>query len=257
MSRCSPNHVYVIPPNANLAVSRGVLQLTPRKEGRGPHLPVDYLFRSLAEDQQTRAIGVVLSGTGSDGTLGLCEIKAVGGITFAQDEKTAGHSGMPRSAIDSGCVDFVLPPAQIADGWARSVSIPTSHPTRHNRSPGRPVAESYQRILAAVQAVTGVDFRLYRDTTIKRRILRRMALHGQRSISDYADRLKNDAGEVDALYHDLLINVTSFFRDPEMFEALKAGVFPEIVDRRRRSSRSASGCRAARPARKPTRWRWR
>ena len=106
-------------PTPNLAVSRGVLQLTPRKEGRGPHLPVDFLFRSLAEDEQTRAIGVVLSGTGSDGTLGLCEIKAIGGITFAQDEKTAGHSGMPHSAIDSGCVDFVLPPAQIARSAGR------------------------------------------------------------------------------------------------------------------------------------------
>jgi len=227
-----PNHVYIIPPNANLAVSRGVLQLTPRKEGRGPHLPVDFLFRSLAEDEQTRAIGVILSGTGSDGTLGLSEIKAIGGITFAQDEKTAEHSGMPRSAIDSGCVDFVLSPGQIADRLGEIGEHPYLAPDPRQPLAGPTGAESYQRILAVVQAVTGVDFRLYRDTTIKRRILRRMALHGQRSISEYADGLKNDAGEVDALYHDLLINVTSFFRDPKMFEELKAGVFPQIVDKR-------------------------
>jgi two-component system, chemotaxis family, CheB/CheR fusion protein len=227
-----PNHVYVIPPNANLAVSRGVLQVTPRKEGRGPHLPVDFLFRSLAEDEQTRAIGVVLSGTGSDGTLGLSEIKAIGGITFAQDEETAGHSGMPRSAIDSGCVDFVLSPAQIAERLGEIGEHPYLAPDPTEPLAGPTAAESYQRILAVVQAVTGVDFRLYRDTTIKRRILRRMALHSQRSIGEYADRLKDDVGEVDALYHDLLINVTSFFRDSKMFEELKAGVFPQIVDKR-------------------------
>jgi two-component system CheB/CheR fusion protein len=120
-----PNHVYVIPPNANLAISQGKLLLTPRGESRGPHLPVDYLFRSLAEDQRGRAIGVVLSGTGSDGTLGLCEIKAVGGITFAQEEQTASHAGMPRSAIDSGCIDFVNPVDGSHGVSSRSASIRT------------------------------------------------------------------------------------------------------------------------------------
>ena len=227
-----PNHVYVIPPNANLAVSRGVLQVSPRKEGRGPHLPVDFLLRSLAEDEQTRAIGVILSGTGSDGTLGLCEIKAIGGITFAQDEKTAAHSGMPRSAIDSGCVDFVLSPADIAERLGEIGEHPYLAPDPASPLAGPTAEESYQRILAAVQAVTGVDFRLYRDTTIKRRILRRMALHGQQSVGEYAARLKEEVGEVDALYHDLLINVTSFFRDPKLFEELKLTVFPQIVQGR-------------------------
>ncbi|HET6279165.1 MAG TPA: chemotaxis protein CheB, partial [Candidatus Polarisedimenticolia bacterium] len=227
-----PDHVYVIPPNANLAVSSGVLQVTPRKQGRGPHLPVDFLFRSLAVDEQTRAIGVILSGTGSDGTLGLSEIKAIGGITFAQDGKTAGHFGMPRAAIDSGCVDFVLSPAEIAGRLGDIGEHPYLAP-----DPTRPLAEptaeeSYQRILAVVQSVTGVDFRLYRDTTIKRRIMRRMALHSLRSIGEYAERLKDDVGEVEALYHDLLINVTGFFRDPRMFEELKASIFPRIIDGR-------------------------
>ena len=132
--------------------------LTPRKEGRGPHLPVDFLFRSLAEDEQTRAIGVVLSGTGSDGTLGLSEIKAIGGITFAQDEKTAGHSGMPRSAIDSGCVDFVLSPAQIADRLGEIGEHPYLAPDPTQPLAGPTAAESYQRILAVVHGRHGRRF---------------------------------------------------------------------------------------------------
>jgi two-component system CheB/CheR fusion protein len=227
-----PDHVYVIPPNANMAIASGILHITPRPEGRGPHLPVDYLFRSLAEDQQAKAIGVVLSGTGSDGTLGLCEIKAVGGITFAQEEKSAKHSGMPHSAIDSGCVDFVLTPEQVADRLAEIGCHPYLAPAPPVEAPKEKEAEGdlqFKRILAAVRGVTGVDFTLYRDTTIRRRIMRRMALHGQQSLADYARRLDGDRTEVVALYHDLLINVTSFFRDPELFEALKGRVFPEII----------------------------
>jgi len=224
------NHVYVIPPNANLAISQGVLLISPRGEARGPHLPVDYLFRSLAEDQQGRAIGVVLSGTGSDGTLGLCEIKAVGGITFAQEEQDASHAGMPRSAIESGCVDFVNP----VEGIARRLVEIGKHPYLGSKSLSERFQEEasdalYKKILAAVRAQKGVDFGLYRDTTIKRRILRRMALRSQRHLADYAHALADDPGEVEALYNDLLINVTSFFRDPAMFEALKHKVFPEIA----------------------------
>jgi two-component system, chemotaxis family, CheB/CheR fusion protein len=226
-----PNHVYVIPPNTNLALARGMLQLSPRPTNAGPHLPVDYLFRSLAEDRQARAIGIVLSGTGSDGTLGLCEIKAVGGITFAQMERSAKHPGMPHSAIESGCVDFVLSPAEIA---ARVTEL-GSHPYLASTAPPIEVTEEdeeqlYNRILAAVRAVTRVDFSLYRDTTIKRRIMRRMALHTQQSLTEYARRLELDRTEVEALYHDLLINVTSFFRDPDLFAALQTTVFPRIVE---------------------------
>lgn len=192
-------------------------------------MPVDYLFRSLAEDQQARAIGVVRSGTGSDGTLGLCEIKAVADITFAQEEKSAKHTGMPHSAIDSGCVDFVLPPEEIAQ---RLVEVGT-HPYLAAPADKRPAETEYEthfkKILAIVRASTGVDFSLYRDTTIKRRIMRRMALHTQRSWAEYVRRLQSDPDEVDALYHDLLINVTSFFRDAELFEALKAEIYPEIL----------------------------
>jgi two-component system CheB/CheR fusion protein len=223
------NHVYVIPPNADIAIAGGVLHVSPREETHRPHLPIDYLFRTLAEDQQARAIGVVLSGTGSDGTLGLCEIKAVGGITFAQEERSAKHTGMPHSAIDSGCVDFVMTPEEIAGRLAKL----GSHPYLAEKELVQAIEDDeerlYKRILAAVRSVTRVDFSQYRDTTIKRRIMRRMALHTQYSLADYAERLEADGSEVDALYHDLLINVTSFFRDPDLFEALKRRVFPEIV----------------------------
>src|SRR5262249_42505828 len=119
-----PNHVYVIPPNTTMTIAEGTLQLAPRGEIRGVHLPIDHFLRSLAADRQTGAIGVILSGTGSDGTLGLEEIKAAGGITFAQDEQSAKHSGMPDSAIRSGCIDVVLAP----DGIARELVRIAQHP---------------------------------------------------------------------------------------------------------------------------------
>src|SRR5262249_8064452 len=162
-----PNHVYVIPPNANLALALGILHITPRRERRAPHLPVDYLVRSLAEDQRAKAIGVVLSGTGSDGTLGLCEIKAVGGIAFAQEELSAKHPGMPNSAIDSGCVDFVLPPEQIAQRLAEIGGHPYLAPSpapARDREEGD-ADQQYKKIPAAVPALTPVHFPPYRHTT--------------------------------------------------------------------------------------------
>jgi two-component system CheB/CheR fusion protein len=224
-----PNHVYVIPPNTNMALAQGILHLTSRGEARGPHLPIDYLFRSLAEGQKGRAIAVVLSGTGSDGTQGVCEVKAVGGITFAQEEKTAAHGGMPASAIGSGCIDFVLPPGDIARRLAEIGRHPYLAPSLQPTKTEPTSQESYQKILAAVRGVSGVDFSHYRDTTIKRRIMRRMALHTQPSLAEYAKQVTADSAEAEALFQDLLINVTSFFRDPEMFDVLKTSVFPELV----------------------------
>jgi two-component system, chemotaxis family, CheB/CheR fusion protein len=226
-----PGHVHVITPNTSVALIDGRLSLTPRGDGRGLHLPVDHLFRTLAQEQQARAIGVVLSGTGSDGTLGLAEIKAVGGITFAQDERSAKHSGMPRSAIDHGCVDFVMTPTQIAQRLAEIGSHPYLSPGSDLPAVDarKPEAHGeYARILAAVSSTTGVDFSQYRDTTIRRRIMRRMVLLAIDSLADYARRLESEPAEVTALYGDLLINVTSFFRDPGMFEALKQQVLPRL-----------------------------
>src|ERR1051326_7142279 len=228
-----PNHVYVIPPNKNMALAQGVLMLTPREEHR-LHLPIDYLFRSLADDQQGRAVAVVLSGTGSDGTQGLCEIKAVGGITFAQDEKTATHSGMPHSAVQSGCVDFELPAEQIAGRLMELRGHPyLAEDPEAVVAKAEPATEDlFQTILAYVRTVTGVDFAYYRDSTIKRRIMRRMALQTQQTLAGYAQRLKDDPAEVRALSQDLLINVTSFFRDPLTFEVLKQIVLPKLEESR-------------------------
>lgn len=227
-----PNHVYVIPPNTNLGVSGGVLRLTPRGPSRSPHLPIDFLFRSLAIDQEQRAIAVVLSGTGSDGTQGVGEVKVQGGITFAQDPGSAAHAGMPNSAVESGCIDFVLPPAEIARRLGTIGNHPYLAPSAAATVEEPSAEQLYRRILAAVGSATGVDFSLYRDTTIKRRILRRMALHNHESMTEYLERLRTDRGEIDSLYRDLLISVTRFFRDPEMFEALKTTVLPELVDGR-------------------------
>jgi two-component system, chemotaxis family, CheB/CheR fusion protein len=223
-----PDHVYIIPPNTTMAIARGALQMTPRGEAPGPHLPVNHFLCALALAQQARAIGVVLSGTGSDGTLGLLEIKAVGGITFAQEPGSARHGGMPQSAIGRGAVDFVLPPEKIAERLAEIGAHSYLAPAPVEAPP--PESEDhFRRVLGAVRAATRVDFSQYRETTIRRRILRRMAVHGESSLGSYVGRLEQDAPEVEALYRDLLINVTSFFRDPALFEALKTSVFPEIL----------------------------
>ena len=202
--------------------------MTPRDELPGLHLPIDHLFRSLAVEQQGRAIGVVLSGTGADGALGLCEIKGAGGITFAQSEASAAHAGMPHSAVESGSVDFVLTPEAIARQLIEIASHPYLDPQQRPESVAAS-DEHYKQILAAVRAVTKVNFSHYRKTTIQRRILRRMALQNQQSMADYALGLAQDASEVEALYRDLLINVTSFFRDPEVFDYLKREIFPRII----------------------------
>jgi two-component system CheB/CheR fusion protein len=226
------DNVYVIPPNASLRVMGGKLRVTPRPEAPASYLPIDTLFRSLAEDQRSRAIGVILSGSGSDGTLGLCEIKAVGGITFVQDEKSAAHAGMPVSARESGCADFILPPAGIAEHLARMSDHPyLSEPDKHDDETA-PADRGIRRILARIRRLTGVDFQLYRRTSIERRIMRRMALRSMQSLAEYEKVLEGDSQEVIDLYHDLLINVTSFFRDPEVFEALKTVVFPELARRK-------------------------
>jgi two-component system CheB/CheR fusion protein len=231
--RVQPNRVYVIPPNRNMVISRGVLQLLPRREARGQHRPIDFFLCSLAKDQRDRAIGVILSGTATDGTLGLEEIKAEGGITFAQDD-TAQQSSMPRSAVASGCVDFVLPPDEIAreiGRIARHPYVAPAAPARRKASAGAP---DLSQILGIVRKATGVDFSLYKASTLYRRITRRMVLHRMEGLQDYARFLRKNPGEVEALYQDTLINVTSFFRNPETFEALKAGVLPKLFKDRAR-----------------------
>jgi two-component system, chemotaxis family, CheB/CheR fusion protein len=225
------DHVYVIPPNASMAIARGTLVLRPRAEGQGKHLPIDHFLRSLADDQGNRAIGVVLSGGGTDATLGLEAIKAAGGITFAQEEKSAKHPSMPRSAVAAGGVDFVLPPEEIARELVRIACHSCfNHVTRETAAgPPTESREDLAPILRLLRGAGGVDFTHYKRTTIGRRIQRRMALRRIGRLEDYALRLQDDPAELEALYQDCLIRVTSFFRAPVAFEALRTTVFPTLL----------------------------
>ena len=220
-----PNHVYVIPPGQDMIISSGCLQLSPR-EIHGQHRPIDLFLCSLAEDSKHLAIAVVLSGTGTDGTLGLQAVKAEGGITFAQDA-SAQHESMPRSAIASGCVDFVLSPVEIGHEISRIVRSSMVASSRGSAEATRD--PNLADVVKMLHKATGVDFTSYKATTLQRRIARRMVLHKIESIADYAIYLKRNSSEVEALYRDILIHVTRFFRDADSFEALKAQVFPELM----------------------------
>lgn len=224
-----PNHVYVIPPDRDMVISDGKLQLLPRQGGRGMHQPIDAFFRALAEDRRHQSIGVVMSGTASDGTLGLEAIKAEGGITFAQDA-SAQHEGMPQSAIASGCVDLVLPPEEIARELVRIARHPYAVPESKARE--RDGEPGLGRIMQLLHRATGVDFSQYKFNTLYRRVTRRMVLRKLEDLRSYADFLQRNPAEMDALYGDILISVTSFFRNPEAFEALKEEVFPRLLDKR-------------------------
>ena len=173
---------------------------------------------------------MVLSGTGSDGTIGVEEIKVAGGITLAQDEGSAKYPSMPRSAARSGCIDMVLPPAEIARALVRIGNSPLVTLTL-DEHPEEDAAEVllYRRILEILHESAGVDFSAYRESMIRRRVMRRVVLQKGGTLAGYVECLLRDPSEIEALYHDLLINVTSFFRDPETFEALKEVVFPEIM----------------------------
>jgi two-component system, chemotaxis family, CheB/CheR fusion protein len=225
-----PNHVYVIPPNATMSLSGGTLHLTRRDELRGKPMAVDHFMRSLAEQKGNRAIGVILSGTGTDGTLGMAEIQAHGGVTFAQDDATAKYDGMPRSAVVAGYVDSVLPPKGIADELARIARHPyvARDPLPHTVDPAPAPTAGMNSIFRVLRRVTGVDFTHYRQTTILPRIQRRMVVHKIDNIDEYAAFVQGHPAEVKSLYQDMLINVTSFFRTPRVFDALKSVVFPSI-----------------------------
>ena len=224
------DNVYVIPANADLSVLHGLLHIVGRKAPAGRHLPIDYFFNSLAESRGSRAIGVILSGTASDGTAGVRAIKEAGGITFAQDPASAKFDGMPRNAIASGYVDLVLPPDRIAKelvrigrhpfvGFPLASKIPT---------PAAP-AEEWTRLFRLLRRATGVDFSLYKQSTIKRRLARRMTIRRVDKLTDYLKILERDRAELDALFDELLILVTEFFRDPDVFVALRSKVFPKIL----------------------------
>lgn len=249
-----PNCVYVIPPNALMALAGGVFQLSPRGKTPGQHLAVNFFMQSLARERKSGAIAIVLSGTGADGTSGMEEVKAEGGITFAQDPATAKYDGMPRSAIDSGCADFILAPKDMAKELRRIQHHPYVHlekPEEEESSAEKPSTEEsgaepqdlglansdspashakdFSAVLVQLRKSSGVDFSQYKPNTIHRRALRRMLLLKIDSLRDYATYLKEHSEEGEKLFDDVLIPVTSFFRDFEAFEALKTQVYPAIV----------------------------
>ena len=232
-----PNHVYVIPPNRNIIVVGGILKLLARSEIRGMHRPIDYFFRSLAEDQGPKSIGVILSGTANDGTQGLQEIKAAGGITFAQND-TALHNSMPHSAIATGCVDFVLPPDEIAKELTRIARQPDVLPVSMIEDAEPADGLELRKILQIVRDVTGVDFTHYKANTIHRRIARRAVRCKIDGLNAYAQFLQDNPEETRTLYRDILISVTSFFRNPEAFELLKSKIFPKLFQNRSRDERA-------------------
>jgi two-component system CheB/CheR fusion protein len=230
-----PDHVYVTPGRNDVAIEGTVLKLVPRITTGGRHLPIDSFLRTLAEARGSKAVGVILSGTGSDGTLGARAIKAEGGIVFAQDLESAQHDNMPRSAIASGNVDFVLPPQRIARELSRLsrhpyVITPLSHVPVDEPPPSSPrEKDDFRSILALLRRMTGSDFSAYKPPTIKRRIARRMALANVETLEEYADYLGGHADEVQALHQECLITVTSFFRDPGAFAALSRAVLPRLL----------------------------
>ncbi len=229
--QAAPDHVYVIPPNCDLRIENSRFNITDRESPRAVNAAIDIFLRSLAADQGPNAIGVVLSGTASDGTLGLTAIKGEGGITFAQDTQSAKYDGMPASAIAAGCVDFILPPDEIAGELARIRHHPYVAGTSLGvMEGGDNTADDFMvQIFRLLRRATRVDFSEYKPPTIGRRIQRRMVLHRIEKLGEYVALLQRDRDEVNALYQDLLINVTSFFRNPEAFETLKESVYPAIL----------------------------
>lgn len=223
-----PNHVYVIPPNKHLSIRGGVLQLSALSERRGLRMPIDFFLRSLAEDQHEKAIAVILSGTGTDGGLGAKEIKGAGGMVMVQDPETAMYDGMPLNAIATGAVDYVLPiesmPAQLQRYVQHSyVKAPEARPAVER------VHDQVNGIVALLRVRANFDFSPYKKQTLTRRIQRRMGLRHVEQMSDYLALLRTDAAETKALFKDLLIGVTSFFREPQAWEFLEREVVPRLI----------------------------
>ncbi|BCL35778.1 CheR family methyltransferase [Nostoc sp. MS1] len=229
--RVEPNAVYVIPPNAQMTLVDGILRLAPRQKSKGKYLPADIFLESLATDRGNKAIAVVLSGMDGDGAEGVKAVKIAGGVTFAECDATAQFNSMPNTAVATGNVDFVLPPPAIArelSNLSRNPFLVQSEPLpiiqKLPPEPGDPLS----RIFSLLRTTTGVDFTQYKPASLERRIQRRMLLYKLDSLAAYAQYLQTHSDEIQALYEEILIHVTSFFRDPHVFEKLKTQIFPMI-----------------------------
>ncbi len=223
-----PNCTYIIPPNRDIAFLNGRLQLLEPSAPRGQRLPIDFFFRSLAQDQHERAIGIVLSGTGSDGTLGVRAIKDEAGMVIVQRPDTTEFDGMPRSALATGLVDFQLPATEMATQLISYVERAFGKLPRLSGIPAPQTENALKRIFVLLRSQTSHDFSQYKPSTIHRRIERRMAVHQVETLDSYVKFLQQTPTEVDALFRDLLIGVTNFFRDPEAFAALEQQILPKL-----------------------------
>ncbi len=226
------NHVYIIPPNRDMEIFHGKLQLSVPKAPRGQRMPIDAFLRSLADDQSENAVGIILSGTGTDGTLGLRAILGVGGITLVQDPTTAKYDGMPCSAIQAGYASHILPVETMLDTLLTSTRHFNIQTTTPISLPERRSSTGMGAILLQLRNITGHDFALYKKSTIGRRIERRMLQHSIDDTYVYARYLKEHPDEAHILFKELLINVTSFFRDTAVFEALEKQILPELFKKK-------------------------
>ncbi len=224
-----PNHVYMIPPNTYVSIQDNYLRLSKPIERRGIRMPIDHFFRSLAEDRQERAICIVLSGTGADGTLGIRAVKEFGGMVMAQEPETAGYDGMPRSAIATGMVDFVLPVESMPTELVKYLNHFYVNGSQDKGAAEDKVPNYLQSVLSLLRTRADFDFRYYKKNTLIRRIERRMGLSNVEEMSDYARILRDNPIELKRLFKDLLISVTSFFRDGEAMHTVVENVIPCLV----------------------------
>lgn len=224
-----PDHVYIIPPNKDLAILNGALQLMTFEEPRGLRMPIDFFLRSLADDVGGRAVCVILSGNGSDGSAGLQAIHEVGGMSMVQEVSTAQYSGMPLSAIGTGLADFVVPVEAMPGQLLAYVKQGLAGKRQGKPAIVRKTQSSLQKILVLLRSQTGHDFSHYKKSTLYRRIERRMGLHDIGDMATYAKYLRDNQAEAQALFKELLIVVTSFFRDGEAFEVLQKKALPKLL----------------------------
>ena len=232
-----PNKMYVTPPNKNVGIINGTLHLAVPKEPHGLRRPIDFFFQSLADDMEEYAIGIILSGFGSDGTIGIRAIKSMGGMVIAQDPDSAVSGSMPSSAIDTDLVDYIAPPEGIPKDLITYVKRIGKKPPKRIIGKDEETLSSLQKILILIRNRTGHDFSLYKESTINRRIARRMNVHQIDKVSDYLEYIQKHPKEVNTLFKELLINVTSFFRDPDGFKAFEKYLISEVLDKKRDGER--------------------
>ncbi len=230
-ARVVADHVYAIPPDADMEFAGGLLRLRPRHNEAGRHLPIDTFLRSLAAELGELSCGVILSGAASDGAQGMAAVKSAGGVTFAQEPGSADYPSMPAAAIAARVVDFVLPPREIAAELARLGADPRLAGTAMLTGGAAEGDDDglLKVVFALLHDAFGVDFSAYKLPTVRRRLARRVLLSRSVDLPDYVDRLRSDPAEVEALYRDILIMVTEFFRDPETFAALRELVLPDLL----------------------------